>query len=127
MHGDDLTTVGSKVNLDWFKTQLEAFYELKEARRLGPGPDDHTEATVFNRVVRWTTNGLEYDADPRQCEKLVRDLKLDGDDVKSVGTPGFKPICDQLDGDAPLHVTKGTPYRAVVARANYLASDRPEL
>ena len=78
-------------------------------------------------LVRWTDNGLEYEADPRQCEKLLRDLKLDGDDVKSVGTPGVKPTRDQLDGDAPLHVTKCTPYRAVVARANYLASDRPEL
>ena len=127
VHGDDLTTVGSKANLDWFKAQLEGFYELKEAHRLGPGPDDHKEATVLNRVVRWTSNGLEYEADPRQCEKLLRDLKLDGGDVKSVGTPGVKPTRDQLDGDAPLHLTKWTPYRAVVARANYLAADRPEL
>ena len=59
--------------------------------------------------------------------KTARDLKLDGDDVKSVGTPGVKPTRDQLDGDAPLHLTNWTPYRAVVARANYLAADRPEL
>ena len=63
VHSDDLTTVGSKANLDWLKTQLEAFYELREAQRLGPGPDDHKEAAVLNRVVRWTAEGFEYEAE----------------------------------------------------------------
>ena len=36
VHGDDITTVGSKTNLDWLKVELEKFYELKEAHRLGP-------------------------------------------------------------------------------------------
>ena len=127
VHGDDLTTVGSKTNLDWFKKQLEGFYELKESHRLGPGPGDHKEATVLNRVVRWTTNGLEYEADPRQYEKLLRDLKLDGENIKSVSSPGVKPTYDQVEADTPLTHDKWTPYRAVVARANYLAADRPEL
>ena len=74
VHGDDITTVGSKTNLDWFKAELEKFYELKEAQRLGPGPNDHKEAVVLNRVVRWTRDGLEYEADPRQGEKFLRDF-----------------------------------------------------
>ncbi len=127
IHGDDLTTVGSKVNLDWFKKELEKHYELKEPHRLGPGPSDDREALVLNRVVRWTDDGLEMEADPRQAEKLLRDLKLDGDGVKVAASPGVKQTRDQLDADAPLERQKATPYRAVVARANYLASDRPEL
>ena len=78
VHGDDITTVGSKANLDWFKAELDKFYELKEAQRLGPGPAEYKEAVVLNRVVRWTSDGLEYEADPRQGEKLLRDLQLDG-------------------------------------------------
>ena len=39
----------------------------------------------------------------------------------------MKATREQLDADAPLEPTKQTPYRAVVARANYLASDRQEL
>ena len=127
VHGDDLTTVGSKTNLDWFRSELEKLYELKEAHRLGPGVADDKEATVLNRVVRWTKDGLEYEADPRQGEKLLRDLKLEGEGVKAAATPGVKATREQLDADAPLEPTKQTPYRAVVARANYLASDRPEL
>jgi hypothetical protein len=127
VHGDDITTVGSKTNLDWFRAELEKLYELKEAARLGPAPEDDKEATVLNRVVRWTATGLEMEADPRQAEKLLRDLKLDGDGVKTAASPGSKATREQLDGDAPLEASKCTPYRAVVARANYLASDRPEL
>ena len=66
VNGEDMTKVGSKPNLDWFKAELEKFYELTEAQRLGPGPNDHKEAVALNRVVRWTRDGLEYEADPRQ-------------------------------------------------------------
>ncbi len=127
VHGDDLTTVGSKVNLDWFRRELEKHYELREPHRLGPGPGDDHEALVLNRVVRWTDAGLEMEADPHQAEKLLRDLKLDGDGVKVAASPGVKATREQLDGDTPLEGQKATPYRAVVARANYMASDRPEL
>ncbi len=127
VHGDDLTTVGSKVNLDWFRRELEKRYELKEPHRIGPGPEDDKEALVLNRVVRWTAAGLEMEADPRQAEKLLRDLKLDGPGVRAAASPGVKATREQLDVDQPLEKHKATPYRAVVARANYLAADRPEL
>ena len=55
----DITTAGSRDTLDWLKTQLEIVYELKEAHRLGPSPDDHKEATLLN-LVRWTPEGLVY-------------------------------------------------------------------
>ena len=127
VHGDDLTTVGSKTNLDWFKTELSKLYELKEPHRLGPGPKDDKEAVVLNRLVRWTASGLEYEADPRQAEKLLRDLRLDGEGVKAAATPGVKLTREQLDGDKGLERGKVSPYRAVAARGNYLSSDRPEL
>ena len=87
VHGDDLTTVGSKKDLDWFKSELSKHYELKEPHRLGPGPDDDRVAFVLNRVVHWTEHGLQYEADPRQGEKLLRDFKLDGDQVKKQRRP----------------------------------------
>ena len=64
VHGNDITTTGKKRHLDWFKTELEKLYELKQLARLGPGVGDDKEATVLNRVVRWTPEGLEYEADP---------------------------------------------------------------
>jgi hypothetical protein len=127
VHGDDLTTCGPKMHLDWFKSELEKFYELTEAHRLGPGPSDDKEARVLNRIVRWTDAGLEYEADPRQTEKLLRDLKLGEADTKALGTPGVKSTKEQFDADQPLAPDKSSPFRAVSARSNYLAMDRPDM
>ena len=86
--GDDFTTTGSKADLDWFVEQLKQRYELTESARLGPGSQDDKEGRVLNRILRWTAAGLEYEADPRQVEKLVRDLRLVG--ANPVSTPGSK-------------------------------------
>ena len=65
VHGDDFTTAGAKPDLDWFESELEAKYELRKRGIIGPGKDDDKEGRVFNRVVRWTEDGLEYEPDPR--------------------------------------------------------------
>ena len=62
VHGDDFTAAGPKYQLDWFEAMLKQKYELKVGGRLGPGPTDDKEATVLNRVIRWTKSGVEYEA-----------------------------------------------------------------
>ena len=46
-------------------------YELTTQPRLGPGDADAKEGVILNRIIRWTEQGLEYEADPRQAEKLI--------------------------------------------------------
>ena len=46
--------------------------------------------------------------------------------MKSVGSPAIKSTRQQLDGDRRMDLFKMTPYRAVVAMANRLASGQPE-
>lgn len=43
-----------------------------------------------------------------------------------MGVPGVKPIRYQVEQMEPLPYDKVLPYRAVVARANYLAAGRPD-
>ena len=76
--------------------------------------------------MRWTKEGIEYEADPRQGEKLLVDLELSGEGVKSAATPGVKPLAEQLARDQDLGEELHTKYRAAAARANYLAADRPD-
>ena len=76
VHGDDFTISGLKKSLDWFRRKLEEQYELKEAARLGPAKSDDREGRVLNRIVRWTDEGISYEADPRQAEKLIDELGL---------------------------------------------------
>ena len=101
-------------------------YELTCGGRLGPGPDDCKEASILNRIIRWTSNGIEYEADPRQGEKLLHELSLDSKTNGCV-TPGVKVTAQQAEGDSPLNERDFTRYRAHAARANYLAADRPDL
>ena len=72
----------------WHEVQLEGKYELRKGGRFGPGPDDATELTVLNRVLRYTPDGFEYEADPRQAEKLLEGLSLDSN-CNMAATPGF--------------------------------------
>ena len=80
---------------------------------------------MLNRIVRWTQEGIEYEADPRQSEQLVRDLGMSGS--KSVGTPGVKQTSEQISMDRELSFDKQRPYRGVAARSNYLSADRPDM
>ena len=79
-----------KRNLDWFEDALESRYELKRVERLGSGKDDAKEIIVLIQVLRYTGRGLEYEADPRQCERLLEGLQLD-DGCIGAATPGQEP------------------------------------
>ena len=77
----------------------------------------------MNRIIRWTATGIEYEADPRQVEKLVEALDLKG--ANSVVPPGLKPLPEQLEADKPLSQGEHTNFRGLAARGNYLSADRP--
>ena len=98
VHGDDFTSTGPKQELDWLELKLEAKYELRKGGRLGPGLKDAKELTVLNRILRWTDDGIEYEADPRQVEKLLEALHLDAG-CNGAATPGIKPLIEQLEKD----------------------------
>ena len=92
-----------KSQLHCFEDKLEAKYELKKGGRLGPGLSDTKELTILNRVIRWTPLGIEYEADPRQAERLLEGLHLD-DGCKSTATPGLKLLIESLQKDKALRI-----------------------
>ena len=67
---------------------MKAEYELTVGGRLGPVPKDSKEISLVNRVVRWMPRGIEYEADPRQVEKLLREIELEG--ANCAVKPGVK-------------------------------------
>ena len=48
------------------------------APRLGPGEGDAKQGRVLNRIITWTQDGIELEADPRQIERLVNECGLNG-------------------------------------------------
>ena len=116
VHGDDFTSTGTAKNLDWFEDTLQTYYELTKGGRLGPGKEDSKRGIILNRVIRWTDEGVEYEADPRSAERLLEATGMEG--ANGVGTPGVKVLAAQHEEDEELPKSATTDYRAKAARAN---------
>ena len=93
--------------------------------RLGGDPKDTKEIRILNRVVRWTQHGIEYEADQRHAEIVIDTLGLHG--AKGAPTPGVKECELTEDEETMLEGAEITLYRALAARLNYLAQDRPDI
>ncbi len=84
---------------------LGEIYELTKRGRMGPGDGDLKQATLLNRVITWTEEGLELEADPRQAERLVRQLGVEG--ANTLLTPGVKTSIQYVIADVPHGVEAG--------------------
>ena len=125
VHGDDLTATGPSDSLDWYEAAMSAEYEIKIHPRMGPGKDDAKEMRVLNRVITWHSDRIEYEADPRQAERLIEECGLTG--ASPVWTPGTKTTFQEHAADAPLEPAMTTPFRGSAARGNYLSADRCDI
>ena len=89
VHGDDFTVLGQEADLDWFRRKISEKYEVKFRGRIGPGNNDDKSIRILNRVVTWTEEGIEYEADQRHAEIIVKSLGMQSDS-KGVATPANK-------------------------------------
>ena len=81
---------------------------------------------MLNRSIRWTPRGIEYEADQRHRQVILKELELE--DCKPVTTPfGPQEQGDLQDQGELLSGAEATKFRAIVVRLNYLAADRPDI
>ena len=122
MHGGDFTITGPESHLDWFREQIIKRFEVKFKARLGPDSHDDKKVRVLNRIIEWENGvGIKYEADQRHAEIIVEAAGLQNSN--SVSTPGVKEV--EVGEGTPSE--EGTNYRAIAARANYLAQDRIDI
>ena len=114
-------------SLDWYRSTITSKFEAQVKGRMGPGKEYLKSMRVLNRIISWTTSGIEYDADQRHVEIIVRELGLETDS-KSVETLRIatKKRSD-LESAEELDATLRTWYRGIVARGNYIAQDRCDI
>ena len=124
VHRDDFAPSGPANSLDCLEGSIASRYDATIEPRHGPGPNDAKEGRVLNRVVRWCPDRVDYEADPRQVERLVAACGSEG--AKPVATLGARPASKQLDEDVELP-TNLTAFRGSAARGIYLAADRIEI
>ncbi len=85
---------------------------------------------ILHRIASVKEQGLEYDADQRRAEILVRDIGVD-ESSKGVVTPGA--VCTSEGGqhrEGECRAERNgaeSLFRAVAARGNYLGQDRVDV
>ena len=124
VHGDDYACVGPLTQLKWLAQMMRKKFEIK-TQTLGPESECLQEIKLLNRLIRWTPHGIEYEADPRHQEIIIKELGLEG--ARALSTPGSKELPHKHDDEEPLLNPEATKYRAICARVNFLALDRPDL
>jgi len=124
VHGDDFVSVASQENLAWLKGVLEGKFETKTIV-IGPDKNDCKSARVLNRIISYTDEGIEYEADQRHAEAIVRDLNMTS--AKALSTPGSDEAYLSESKSDLLNFHYESIYRSVVAKGNYLAADRPDI
>ena len=112
VHGDDFSALGTDAALDKYEKGLSQRFECKFRGCLGEDPQDLKEIRMLNRVIRITSTGLLYEADPRHAELLAKSMGLDN--CRHVFTPGVKksfsddvmdlPVSDEAEALRSLEV-----------------------
>ena len=73
-----------------------------------------------------TREGWEFEPDQRHADLIVQELQLTG--ANGVTSPRESDTREKMDeGCMERNARDTTRYRAIAARANYLAADRPDL
>ena len=133
VHGDDFTFSGRHRELDVVRRWMEGWCEIKFRGIMGSADDDVKEREILGRTLRWTVEGLELEADAKHRKILLENCGLDDGSNPAVapmigsadGATG-QVEADQ-DGGGELSPKEASWYRAMVARANYLAQDRMDI
>ena len=114
--------------MDWYREQVTGRFESKVKGRNGPEKGDERSTRILNRLVHWTPEGVEYDADQRHAKLIIRELGLK-EGSKSVNAPGEqgKGKYVKEEGDEELGKAERTWYRGIEARGDYLAQDRCDI
>ena len=94
---------------------------------MGPGPKDDKEVIILGRIVRWTLEGLEYEADPKHRTKVLEHFGFN-DKSRALSCNGEKDFREESDWDKGLlDPADATTFRGLSARLNFLSLDCPDL
>jgi len=63
--------------LEWMKTKMGEWFDIKVRGMLGPDRGDLKEITILGRIVKWRDWGISYEADPKHRKILMERFQLE--------------------------------------------------
>eukprot|EP00973_Karenia_brevis_P014380 1958437-Karenia_brevis.AAC.1 len=66
---------------------MKSWFEIKVRAVLGPEEKDDNEVTILGRLVRWTNEGIEYEADPKHRRLVMENFGFN-EKTKPIGMNG---------------------------------------
>ena len=127
VHGDDFTVTGPTAGLQWMQRRLEQKYEIK-AHYLGPESGMKDEIQILNRTLRWTKEGITYEADQRHAEFVIKEVNMKK--ANAVSTPTVPEPSEEANSrlsSPDMTKDEASRFRGLDARVIYLSLDRPDL
>ena len=109
------------------RKKMREWYEIKDRGIMGSGGDEIKEVTILGRTLRWTEEGLEYEADGKHVRDLMEAEGLN-ENSNTVVSPVVRPKSKLEDEESEeLGREEVKEFRGAAAKFNYLGSDRPDL
>ena len=134
VHRDDFLVTADSENLWWVMKEVHKKFEA-ETCVLGPEKGLDREATCPKRKLLWSAEGIRYEPDPKHASIIMEETGTENS--KAVTTPmshaDLKELASVLQDNGEIHEVEymddeaAKKFRAVAARANYLAQDRTDL
>ena len=72
VHGDDFVLVGEEEDLRWVSDLIQGWFEVKIRAMLGEDRGDDKVVEILGRTVRWTSQGVEFEADPTHRRNIMK-------------------------------------------------------
>lgn len=90
VHGDDYCSVGQREDIEWSREHLDRRFTLKTTI-VGDGAKEEKEARVLNRVIRFTEQGWEFEADQRHAEIIAKEIDMESANIVASAGEDEKP------------------------------------
>ena len=103
-----------------------SWFDIKVQAILGEDSGDDKEVTILGRIVRWTDNGIEFEADPKH-RRLIMDTFRFKEDSRGLVNNGEKDVGREEGDEQEMEKEESTEFRGVAARMNFLGQDCPDL
>ena len=105
---------------------MGGWFEIKVRGMLGPEIGDDKEIVILGRTVRWTEEGIEYEADKKHRKAMMEHFGFE-EGVKGAMVNGDKERKEEEDDEEEMERVEEKKFRGMAARLNYLAQDSPDL